>query len=86
MTEVSSSTSPTIAEVAEGSAKMNLLGLPEAKLVAFFESIGEKKFRAVQVMKWIHQLGADNFDDMTKVFESNKFCFLQPIPFTKCVA
>jgi len=67
MTDVSSSTSPTIVEVAEGSAKMNLLGLPEAKLVAFFESIGEKKFRAIQVMKWIHQLGADNFDDMTNV-------------------
>lgn len=67
MTEVSSSTSPVFAEVAEGSAKMNLLGLPEAKLVAFFESIGEKKFRAIQVMKWIHQLGADNFDDMTNV-------------------
>jgi len=50
-----------------GSAKVNLLGLPEAKLVAFFESMGEKKFRAVQVMKWIHQLGADNFDDMTNV-------------------
>jgi 23S rRNA (adenine2503-C2)-methyltransferase len=67
MTEVSSFTSPTSVEVAEGSAKMNLLGLPEAKLVAFFESIGEKKFRAIQVMKWIHQLGADNFDDMTNV-------------------
>ena len=67
MTEVSSSTSPAIEEAAEGSAKMNLLGLPEAKLIAFFESIGEKKFRAIQVMKWIHQLGADNFDDMTNV-------------------
>ncbi|WP_062067443.1 23S rRNA (adenine(2503)-C(2))-methyltransferase RlmN [Cellvibrio sp. OA-2007] len=67
MTEVSSSTSPAIEEAAEGSVKMNLLGLPEAKLVAFFESIGEKKFRAIQVMKWIHQLGADNFDDMTNV-------------------
>jgi len=52
---------------ATGSAKVNLLGMPEAKLVAFFESMGEKKFRAVQVMKWIHQLGADNFDDMTNV-------------------
>lgn len=48
-------------------ARVNLLGLPEAKLIAFFESIGEKRFRAVQVMKWIHQLGADNFDDMTNV-------------------
>jgi 23S rRNA (adenine2503-C2)-methyltransferase len=52
------------------SEKINLLGLPEAKLVAFFESIGEKKFRAIQVMKWIHQLGADNFDDMSNVSKS----------------
>jgi 23S rRNA (adenine2503-C2)-methyltransferase len=47
--------------------KINLLGMSEAKLVAFFESIGEKKFRAIQVMKWIHQLGADSFDAMTNV-------------------
>ncbi len=67
MTDVSSSTSSANAVVAEGSAKMNLLGLPEAKLIAFFESIGEKKFRAIQVMKWIHQFGANNFDDMTNV-------------------
>lgn len=55
------------ANVETGSAKVNLLGMPEAKLVAFFETLGEKKFRAVQVLKWIHQLGADNFDDMTNV-------------------
>lgn len=67
MTEVSSFTSSASADAAEGSAKMNLLGLPESKLIAFFESIGEKKFRAIQVMKWIHQFGADNFDDMTNV-------------------
>lgn len=67
MTDVSSSTSSANAVIAEGSAKMNLLGLPETKLVAFFESIGEKKFRAIQVMKWIHQFGADNFDDMSNV-------------------
>lgn len=52
---------------AVSTAKVNLLGMPEAKLIAFFESLGEKSFRAVQVMKWIHQLGADNFDDMTNV-------------------
>lgn len=67
MTEVSSFNSSANAVVAEGSAKVNLLGLPEAKLIAFFDSIGEKKFRAIQVMKWIHQFGADNFDDMTNV-------------------
>lgn len=53
--------------VKSDSAKVNLLGMSEAKLVAFFETIGEKKFRAVQVLKWIHQYGADNFDDMTNV-------------------
>ncbi len=67
MNDVSTSISSADAVAAEGSAKVNLLGLPEAKLVAFFESIGEKKFRAIQVMKWIHQLGADNFEDMTNV-------------------
>ncbi|WP_207063750.1 23S rRNA (adenine(2503)-C(2))-methyltransferase RlmN [Motiliproteus sp. SC1-56] len=48
-------------------AKVNLLGLSKPKLEAFFESIGEKKFRATQVMKWIHQAGVDSFDDMTNV-------------------
>lgn len=47
--------------------KVNLLGLPPQKLIEFFDSIGEKKFRATQVLKWIHQKGADNFDDMTDV-------------------
>ena len=46
---------------------VNLLGLSEAKLVAFFESIGEKKFRATQVMKWIHQYGVTDFDEMTNI-------------------
>ena len=58
---------PVREDAATSVAKVNLLGLPEAKLAAFFESLGEKRFRAVQVMKWIHQLGADNFDDMTNV-------------------
>ncbi|BFM20580.1 23S rRNA (adenine(2503)-C(2))-methyltransferase RlmN [Gilvimarinus japonicus] len=47
--------------------KVNLLGLPESKLVAFFESMGEKRFRAAQVLKWIHQLGVDDFDEMTNI-------------------
>lgn len=48
-------------------AKVNLLGLTQAKLDAFFEELGEKRFRAGQVMKWIHHFGVDNFDDMTNV-------------------
>ncbi|WP_439133618.1 23S rRNA (adenine(2503)-C(2))-methyltransferase RlmN [Pseudomaricurvus sp.] len=47
--------------------KVNLLGLSQAKLEAFFESIGEKKFRATQVLKWIHQMGVDDFDNMTNI-------------------
>ncbi|MEH6823680.1 MAG: 23S rRNA (adenine(2503)-C(2))-methyltransferase RlmN [Motiliproteus sp.] len=47
--------------------KINLLGLSKSKMEAFFESIGEKKFRATQVIKWIHQNGANSFDEMTNV-------------------
>ncbi|GAA6131066.1 23S rRNA (adenine(2503)-C(2))-methyltransferase RlmN [Halopseudomonas sabulinigri] len=48
-------------------SKTNLLGLTQQKLEAFFEELGEKRFRAGQVMKWIHHYGVDNFDDMTNV-------------------
>ncbi|MCX4025559.1 23S rRNA (adenine(2503)-C(2))-methyltransferase RlmN [Endozoicomonas sp. SM1973] len=51
-------------------AKTNLLGLTKPKLEAFFESIGEKKFRATQVMKWIHHYGVDNFQEMTNLGKS----------------
>lgn len=47
--------------------KVNLLGLPKAKMEAFFESIGEKKFRARQILQWIHQQGVDDFALMTNV-------------------
>jgi len=47
--------------------KVNLLGLTQEKMEEFFLSIGEKKFRATQVMKWIHHQGADSFDAMTNL-------------------
>ena len=31
--------------------KTNLLGMPKAKMEAFFESLGEKRFRATQVLR-----------------------------------
>ena len=43
----------------------NLMGLKPAALEAWFSAIGEKPFRARQVMKWIHQRNADNFSAMT---------------------
>lgn len=45
--------------------KLNLLGLTQSQLEIFFESIGEKRFRAGQLMKWIHHFGIDNFDHIT---------------------
>lgn len=47
--------------------RVNLLGMPLAKLKAFFVSIGEKPFRAQQLIKWIHHAGVDDFDEMTNL-------------------
>ena len=45
--------------------KRNLVGLPESSLAAFFVELGEKPFRARQLMQWIHQRSASEFGDMT---------------------
>lgn len=44
---------------------VNLLELDRAALQDFFVSIGEKPFRARQVMQWIHQRGVTDFSLMT---------------------
>jgi len=46
---------------------VNLLGLSPAQMEAFFESLGEKKFRATQVIKWIHQHGVEDIEQMTNI-------------------
>jgi len=54
----------------EGKAQQpatNLLGLDREGLEQFFLDMGEKKFRATQVMKWIHQLGVTDFEDMNNL-------------------
>ena len=48
-------------------SRVNLLGLNRAGMEQFFATIGEPKFRAAQVLKWIHQLGVTDFDAMTNV-------------------
>jgi 23S rRNA (adenine2503-C2)-methyltransferase len=48
-------------------AKINLLDFDLRGLRDFFESIDEKPFRAVQLMKWIHQQGVADFDVMTNL-------------------
>lgn len=46
-------------------SKTNLLGMTREALEAFFLDLGEKKFRATQVMQWIHARGVDDFDAMS---------------------
>ncbi len=48
-------------------AKVNLLGLTQQQLEAVFAQLGEKRFRAGQVMKWIHHFGIDDFDAMSNL-------------------
>ena len=51
--------------------KQNLLDLDRAGLEKFFvETLGEQKFRAHQVMKWIHHRYVTDFDQMTDLGKS----------------
>jgi 23S rRNA (adenine2503-C2)-methyltransferase len=50
--------------------RVNLLDLDAAALEAYVESLGEKAFRARQLMRWIHQRGASGFDQMTDLAKS----------------
>ncbi len=50
--------------------KTNLLGFSVSRLGDFFEQLGEKRFRATQMVKWIHQMGERDFDRMTNLSKS----------------
>ncbi|MDH5547620.1 MAG: 23S rRNA (adenine(2503)-C(2))-methyltransferase RlmN [Gammaproteobacteria bacterium] len=45
--------------------KINLFNLGIEGLGDYFEGIGEKRFRATQIMKWIYQRGVTDFEQMT---------------------
>ena len=45
----------------------NIRQLTQEELELYFETIGEKKFRAKQVYEWIWQKGASSFADMTNL-------------------
>lgn len=49
---------------------VNLLDFDLEGLAAFCESLGEKKFRATQLFRWVHQKGASQFDDMSDLAKS----------------
>lgn len=55
------------AAVADVAKKVNLMNLTRAQMREFFAELGEKPFRADQLVKWIYHFGEDNFDNMTNL-------------------
>ncbi len=47
--------------------KVNLLNYDRTRLADWFVSLGEKPFRATQMLKWIYQQGSDDFADMLNI-------------------
>ncbi|MBP9905532.1 MAG: 23S rRNA (adenine(2503)-C(2))-methyltransferase RlmN [Rhodoferax sp.] len=63
----------------------NLLDFDLEGLAAYCERLGEKRFRAVQLFRWIHQKGAPHFDAMTDLAKSlreklNTCAIVRPLP------
>jgi 23S rRNA (adenine2503-C2)-methyltransferase len=48
----------------------NLLDFDLEGLAAFCERLGEKRFRATQLFRWIHQRGASDFEQMSDLAKS----------------
>ena len=48
-------------------SKVNLLNFDHQMMREYFASIGEKPFRADQIMKWIYHFGYDDFEQMTNL-------------------
>ncbi|HSI23659.1 MAG TPA: 23S rRNA (adenine(2503)-C(2))-methyltransferase RlmN [Methylophilaceae bacterium] len=46
---------------------VNLLDYDQPKLAAFFTELGEKPFRAKQLMRWMHHFGVTDFEQMTDI-------------------
>ena len=49
---------------------VNLLDFDLEGLAAYCESLGEKRFRAVQLYRWIHQKGESDFEKMSDLAKS----------------
>ncbi len=60
----------TSANASVNSEQINLLDFDRKGLQAFFVEMGEKPFRATQLLKWIYQEGVDDFERMTNLSKS----------------
>ena len=57
-----------VIDVAEsGMEKTNFLGITKCKLEQLLASLGEKPYRAEQILKWIHHRYHDDFSQMTDI-------------------
>src|SRR5438105_9277474 len=50
--------------------KINLLGLDRKAMEAFCVSLGEKSYRATQILKWIHFQGTQDIHAMSNISKS----------------
>lgn len=46
---------------------VNLLDFNQPQLAEYFNSLGEKPFRAKQLMRWMHHFGVQDFEQMTDI-------------------
>lgn len=60
---------------------VNLLNFDLEGLAAFCEQLGEKRFRATQLFRWIHQKGASDFSQMTDLAKSLR----EKLPSSACI-
>lgn len=59
--------SAALAPVSAVAVKTNLLGMDRKAMQEYFTSIGEKPWRADQIMKWVHFNGVTDFQLMTNI-------------------
>jgi 23S rRNA (adenine2503-C2)-methyltransferase len=77
---MSASQKPTDTDQVDASVsttRVNLMGLNKAQMEAFFIELGEKKFRAEQVLKWIHHAGVTDIGEMTNLGKALRERLLQ---------
>ncbi len=52
--------------------KVNLYSLPLDGMQAFCEELGEKPYRATQIMKWLYHKGVSSIDEMTDISKKTR--------------
>ena len=57
----------TVEDAQPRKEKTNLLGLSASRIGDFLESLGEKRFRGTQILKWVHQQGVTDINEMTNI-------------------